>query len=282
MRRRLLAWLLCWVMLCTAAPARAIDEEEYAAIVDEVLTVAAQELGYTRARSGYTKYADWAESNKYGEWCSEFVSWCVNQADQRLGTYYLDYLFPMQASCNAGVNWYTARGRYVTVKGNIADWGTQWYRADGVPVAERLYVPQRGDLVYFEWYKYNRIDHVGIVEYVTQDAQGGYTIHTIEGNGWNTDSVARFSYPLEDERIRAYGVHLNVVGTQMRSGDKGPVVQAFQQALADAGYADTRTDGTYDASTVAAVRQLQAALGLEQTGVADQAVQEALQFAGVE
>ncbi len=280
MRRSLaLCLLLCMLCGCLGAPvctAYALDENNRIMIIEQVIAIALEELGYTEEAGGYTKYADWGGENKYGEWCSEFASWCVAQADMQLGTFYLDYLYPMQTACVTGVRWFTERGRYVTATGKIKGYGAQWYRADGVPLAERPYVPKRGDLIYFEWYKYNRIDHVGIVEFVERDAEGHYAIHTIEGN--NPDTVERFIYPLDDPSIRAYGVTLDEIGTEMREGCKGPMVQELQQRLVEGGYADFTPDGNYGRRTTGAVRTFQERWGLERTGVADRATQEAMFF----
>ena len=46
-----------------------------------VLSVAISELGYTATAGGYSKYGEWG-GNAYGEWCTEFVTWCVSRADE--------------------------------------------------------------------------------------------------------------------------------------------------------------------------------------------------------
>ncbi|MCL2544561.1 MAG: peptidoglycan-binding protein [Clostridia bacterium] len=289
MRRALAGFLMvCALWAGNVAAARAMSEADRAAFVDriafieEFIAVADGEVGYEREAHGYTKYADWSGGNKYGEWCSDFVSWCVAQTDLRLSTFYLDFLYPMQTACITGVRWYTDRGRYVTATGELKGFGDQWYRDDGVPLAERPYIPQRGDLVYFEWFQYNRIDHVGIVEYVTMDAGGAYRIHTIEGNnrvgGVKIDAVERFSYPLDDPAIRAFGVTRDEVGTTLSPGSAGPLVTRLQQLLVEAGFAGFRPDGVYGSRTTRAIRELQEVYGLEVTGVADRATQMVLGF----
>ena len=281
---RLLIGFLLACALCEVIPVavQAISENERSQFIEELISVANGEIGYERARNGYTKYADWSGGNKYGEWCSDFVSWCVAQADLHQSTYYLDYLYPMQTSCATGVRWYTHRGRYVTVTGMLRGYGSQWYRTDGTPLSERPYLPMRGDLVYFEWYKYNRIDHVGIVEYVEMDAGGLYIIHTIEGNntfeGKKTNTVERFSYPLNDPSIRAYGVTRDDVGTELRGNSTGPLVNKLQHMLVEQGYGAFKPDGTYGSHTVRAVREVQKTYGLEVTGIADRLTQLALGF----
>lgn len=286
--KRLMIAMLCLVC-CLCLPLAALGNEkrteglaamkpmaEEARIqaIEEILAVAAEELGYTEGPGGYSKYGDWA-GGAYKEWCSEFVSWCVDQVDVIRDSFLLDSLYPMQAACETGVRWYTQRGRYVTVKGEIKGWGKQWYLADGVDVADRPYVPSRGDCIYIEWYKYNRIDHVGLVETTEVDETNTVQIYTIEGN--NPDSVMRFSYPLHDEGIRAYGTTTRVVGTEMRDGCKGPVVVELQDALANQGFLDeSLIDGVYGSRTVTAVKKAQEAFELKQTGVADKETQKAL------
>lgn len=273
---------LCMPLAAMGADARSgglaamepMTEEARIQAIEEILAMAASEIGYTEGPGGYSKYGDWA-GGAYKEWCSEFVSWCVDQVDLARDSFLLDSLYPMQATCDTGVEWYTQRGRYVTVKGEIKGWGKQWYLEDGVLVAERPYIPKRGDCIYIEWYKYNRIDHVGLVETTEVDETGTVQVYTIEGN--NPDAVMRFSYPLHDESIRAYGTTTRVVGTEMRSGCKGPVVVELQEALANQDFLDAGlVDGDYGPRTVTAVKQAQQAYGLKQTGVADQETQKAL------
>ena len=285
---RVLAWLGIVCALCAGSPAaaRAIDAVERVIFIEELIAVAGGEVGYQTEDGGYTKYADWSGGNKYGEWCSDFVSWCVAQADQNLSTHYLDALYPMQTACITGVEWFTERGRYVTATGELKGHGAQWHWEDGALLAELPYVPSRGDLIYFEWYKYNRIDHVGIVEYVETDDYGTYIIHTIEGNGRiggkkekAVNAVERFTYPLDDPSIRAFGVTRDVVGVDLGRGSRGPAVRALQQKLAESGFGEfSPGDTIYGPRTEQAVRDLQHARGLQVTGVADRLTQMALGF----
>ena len=72
-----------------------------AALADEraekLLAVAVNELGYTATKGGYSKYGEWG-GKAYGEWCSEFVSWCVNEADAYYGGGMLGEDYPLQTS----------------------------------------------------------------------------------------------------------------------------------------------------------------------------------------
>ena len=238
---------------------------------DMLVAAAVNELGYSATKGGYSKYGEWGGS-AYGEWCSEFVSWCVNFADEYYGASMLGNDYPLQTSCEGGAMWYKERGRYVTVNGGLRGEEGQFYLSDGVSVADRPYIPQKGDLIYIEWYKYNRLDHVGIVEMVTQDADGTYYVHTIEGNnhilGPTPSVVQRYTYRLDDDSIRGYGVlQEGLVGWEMGMGASGSQVIALQKNLKELGYYDGDCAGKLGKATVEAIKKFQKASGLEQTGI---------------
>lgn len=272
--KKLLALALMLLLLLTAAGTMADGNTE------ALLAVAVSELGYSATKGGYSKYGEWG-GNAYGEWCSEFVSWCVNRADEVYGLSMLGADYPMQTSCEDGAAWFASQGRYITTSGKLKNAGEQFYLSDGVSVADRPYVPQPGDLIYIEWYKYNRLDHVGIVEFVTQEADGSYTVHTIEGNnhilGPTPSVVARYSYALDDPSIRGYGVQESgLVGTTLTTGSSGESVAAFQRQLKDLGFYDGDCAGKFGKATATAVKNYQKSKGLPQTGEADVATLRAL------
>ena len=240
---------------------------------DMLVAAAVNELGYSATKGGYSKYGEWGGS-AYGEWCSEFVSWCVNFADEYYGTSMLGSDYPLQTSCEGGSMWYKERGRYVTVNGGLRGEEGQFYLSDGVSVADRPYIPQKGDLIYIEWYKYNRLDHVGIVEMVTQDADGTYYVHTIEGNnhilGPTPAVVQRYTYRLDDDSIRGYGVLTEgLVGWELGMGASGSQVIALQKNLKELGYYDGDCAGKLGKASVEAIKKFQKASGLDVTGTAD-------------
>ena len=265
MKRLLALALMLWLLPVSGALADAST--------DALLAVAVSELGYSATKGGYSKYGEWG-GNAYGEWCSEFVSWCVSRADEVYGLSMLGTDYPMQTSCDEGATWFASQGRYITTSGTLKNAGEQFYLSDGVSVADRPYVPQPGDLIYIEWYKYNRLDHVGIVEFVTQNADGSYTVHTIEGNnhilGLTPSVVARYSYALDDPSIRGYGIQESgVVGTTLTMGSSGESVAAFQRQLKDLGFYDGDCAGKFGKATETAVKNYQKSKGLPQTGEAD-------------
>lgn len=264
---------LC-LLLCCAAKADLDQRGEM------VLSVAISELGYTATAGGYSKYGDWA-GNAYGEWCTEFVTWCVSRADELYGTSMLGVDYPNQKSCEGSSTWFKEQGRYITVNGGLKGEEGQFYLSDGVSVADRPYVPQPGDFIYFEWYAYNRLDHVGIVEYVTQDVDGSYTVHTIEGNnhilGPTPSVVARYSYALDDPSIRGYGtLQEGLVASELKSGSAGEEVVSFQKSLKELGYYNGDCAGKFGKATEEATKAYQKAKGLSVTGVADIATLQAI------
>ena len=257
--------------ICLPGAGRALADER----ADYLLAVAVSELGYTATKGGYSKYGEWG-GNPYAQWCSEFISWCVSRADEVYGTRLLGEAYPLQTSCDEGAAWFAERGRYVTVSGTVKNAGAQFYLSDGVSVADRPYVPQPGDLIYIEWYQYHRLDHTGIVEYVSQDADGTYYVHTIEGNnnfiGPTPSVVARYTYRLDDPSIRGYGVlQEGLVGVELTMGSSGESVIEYQKTLRDLGYYNGDCAGKYGKATAEATKAYQKAKGLVQSGDADRA-----------
>ena len=268
-----IALILSFLLLL---PAAVLADER----ADMVLSVAVNELGYEATKGGYSKYGEWG-GKAYGEWCSEFVSWCVNEADAYYGVDLLDTVYPLQTSCETGAAWYMLEGRYVTTAGEVKNAGAQFYLDDGTPVSERAYIPRRGDLIYIEWYAYNRLDHVGIVEYVSQDAEGNYLVHTIEGNnhilGPEPTVVGRYTYRLDDPSIRGYGVlEDGLVGTEVKSGSSGEAVIRFQRQLKELGYYDGDCAGKFGKATQTAAEKYQKANNLPVTGRGDAATLTAM------
>ena len=238
-----------------------------------LVSVAVGELGYTATQGGYTKYGEWG-GKAYGEYCSEFVSWCVNRADELYGTAMLGTDYPLQTSCDDGAAWFRERGRYITANGGLKGEQGQFWLSDGALLIDRPYVPQAGDLIYFEWYKYNRLDHVGIVEFVTSEPDGTIRVHTVEGNnhvlGESPTKIARFSYRLDDPSIRGYGsLREGLAGRELAKGSVGEEVTALQKTLKLLGWYSEEPVAKFGKATETAVRAYQKAKGLPETGAAD-------------
>lgn len=133
-----------------------------------IVAVAASQVG----NQGGAPYWSWYGFDSRVEWCACFVSWCADQCG-----YLEDGTMPKFALCTDGVKWFQERGRW----------------------RDRSYVPQAGDIIFFDWNGDGRSNHVGIVEKV----EGG-RVWTIEGN--NGDECRRVSYNITDSSILGYGV----------------------------------------------------------------------------
>lgn len=126
---------------------------------------------------GGRPYWSWYGYNSRVPWCACFVSWCANQCG------YIDAgIIPKFAGCSYGGYWFIQRN--------------QW--------ADRHYVPQPGDIIFFDWYEEGVgqdgvRDHVGIVEKV----ENGY-VYTIEGN--SGDKCKQKRYPVGWYEINGYGL----------------------------------------------------------------------------
>ncbi|MEG2603654.1 MAG: peptidoglycan-binding protein [Clostridia bacterium] len=245
--------------------------------VQNVLDVARGELGYTEGANNYSKYGTWAgEPN--AAWCAEFVGWCVNRADALNGTKLLDVVYPNYSGQNTGRDWVIKRGRFVYRKGNCPDWGYQWLLGDTGLLTKNGYIPRSGDLVFFSYNDAGDTEHVALVEYCATDEQGRVVIHVIEGN--NPSCVQRNSYLLNNSQVLGFGVCEDVVGTTMRSGNRGDKVLKLQQALNKLGLLEERhLTGAYGGNTKRAVMTFQSEHMENQaaTGVADRQTQQAIE-----
>ena len=104
-----------------------------------------------------------------------FVSWCADQCG-----YIATGIIPKFAGCTTGGYWFIERGLW----------------------ADNNYVPQPGDIIFFDWDNdgvEGERDHVGIVEKV----EYGY-VYTIEGN--IGDACVRRAYPIGWYEIDGYGL----------------------------------------------------------------------------
>lgn len=121
---------------------------------------------------GGQTYWSWYGFNSRVEWCACFVSWCAEQCG------YIDAgVIPKFSLCSDGVTWFDRKGQFM----------------DG------SYVPASGDIIFFDWGANGDVDHVGIVEYVSDGK-----VYTIEGN--SSDMCRRRSYTIGSNIIYGYGV----------------------------------------------------------------------------
>ncbi|MGG5314273.1 hypothetical protein IGL76_003040 [Enterococcus sp. DIV2381] len=121
------------------------------------------------------KYWSWAGFTHRVEWSSVFVSWVANEAG------------------------YLEQGR-VPNTSSVLDMKEWFEENDKFKAHDEGYVPQSGDLVFFDWAGGRTgKDHVGIVEY-----SGGNIIQVIEGNSDNL--VRRRTYAIGSNVISGYGL----------------------------------------------------------------------------
>lgn len=190
---------------------------------DEVLRIAAEELGYVEKASNreldsktgnpgtgnWTKYArdlwnadpHFYQGPKNGyEWCTVFVDWCLYMAsgkDSNRTQAALHYTGPYGAGCGMSVQYYKEAG--------------SWHSA-----------PKPGDQIFFG--TASNVRHTGLVERVTRD-----TVFTIEGN--SNHMVRRRSYALSDSSILGYG-------RPDYDGEKKPKEPPFTDVPKNAWYRD--------------------------------------------
>ena len=120
---------------------------------------------------GGETYWRWYGFNERVAWCACFVSWVADQ----LG-YIEANVIPKFAGCQNGIDWFQAMG--------------QWQ--------EKGYIPQPGDIIFFDWEVDGSVSHVGIVKEV-KDGK----IHTIEGN--SGDDVKEQEYDINSSVIYGFG-----------------------------------------------------------------------------
>ena len=161
--------------------------------------IAATQLGYEESRrnfiidengeqQGYTRYGHWYGMT-YEEWCAMFVSFCLHYADIPAEW------FPREAEC----------GRWKAKLENIGA-----YEERGGD-----YVPQKGDLVFFNYDSDSTPDHIGIVVDTAENQ-----IFVIAGN--ENRSVLKREYGLADSSIVGYA---NMEHIMERAG----VLEKFEQ-----------------------------------------------------
>ena len=242
-----------------------------------LLEIAGAEVGYKEGAHGYTKYGEyWGDA--YAQWCAEYLCWCVDQVDKTHGTQLLHNVYPLYGGQNTGMRWFIRQGRFIARNGNLTDWGYQWFKGADTFIQAGEYIPQPGDWVFFTWTSDADTDHVAMVEYCTQDAQGNVTLHCLEGN--NPSAVARVTYSINDKKILGYGTVHDVADWTMRQGNSGEKVRQLQEKLVYLGLmAEGSADGVYGAATAEAITAFQRANGLKELGIANIDTQKALNAA---
>ena len=117
-------------------------------------------------------YWRWYGFTERAEWCAIFVSWLANEMG-----YIETGVIPKFSVCLNGVNWFKEKGL--------------WKHND--------YIPNSGDIIFFDWEVDGQVNHVGIVEKVENN-----TIYTIEGNSLD-DTCRERTYKIGSNIIFGYG-----------------------------------------------------------------------------
>lgn len=139
-------------------------DSETRQILPPIVELAQNQLG----NEGGEPYWRWFGFDSRVDWCACFISWCANECG-----YLEEGFLPKFSTCDS--TWFREKGL--------------WREAD--------YIPSAGDLIFFDWTQDGTLDHVGIVEAVTEQE-----VHTIEGN--TGDLCARQVYDLQDPQISGY------------------------------------------------------------------------------
>ena len=131
-----------------------------------IIEIARKEIG----NKGGEKYWRWYGFNQRENWCAIFVSWCANESG------IINNTIPKFSLCTDGVKWYKDHNKW----------------------ENKSYIPQTGDIIFFDWNGDGHVQHVGIVE---KEENG--KVYTIEGN--SNDEVRNKSYSLNNKSIYGYG-----------------------------------------------------------------------------
>lgn len=120
--------------------------------MSKIIEIALKEVGVTETpkSSNKSKYGKWFGFDGV-PWCGMFVSWCYNQAGIVMPK--IGFSKPGFAGCQTAVA-YFRKEKKITLQ------------------------PQAGDLVFFDWNKDGRYDHVGLFVKWIDDK----FFETIEGN----------------------------------------------------------------------------------------------------
>ncbi|HNX14272.1 MAG TPA: CHAP domain-containing protein [Oscillospiraceae bacterium] len=127
--------------------------------IEAFISIAEQQPQYP-VKDGKTIYGE-LFGNPHAQWCTEFVMYCLKQAETQLGTSFIDTVYPWNDSAYATGLWFKRKNRYYDAHGS--------------------FIPARGDLIVFDSEYAGYPNHIGIVT-GTATENGIAYITTIEGN----------------------------------------------------------------------------------------------------
>lgn len=134
-----------------------------------IVEVAMSQIGEV----GGEPYWSWYGFSSRVSWCACFVSWCANECG-----YIENGIIPKFATCEAeGITWFKTCNLW----------------------QDNSYIPNEGDIIFFDWEGDGHSDHVGIVERVENGI-----VYTIEGNTTG-DMVKEEKYNIGASVIKGYG-----------------------------------------------------------------------------
>ncbi len=143
----------------SAAASQEPQEVTLDEFIETFIGIAEEQPQYP-VQDGKTIYGE-LFNNPYAQWCTEFVMYCLKQADNQLGTEFIGTIYPWRDSAYATGLWFKRENRYFDAHGS--------------------FIPSRGDLIIFDSVYAGYPNHIGIVTGTV--VEGGITyITTIEGN----------------------------------------------------------------------------------------------------
>ena len=163
--------------------------DPYDIFIDQVISIAKAQPTYP-VIDGKTIYGEMFGNPTYA-WCTEFVMYNLKQAEDQLNTNYINDVYPWLDSAYASGLWYQRKSRFF-------------------PANE--YIPEKGDLIFFDTAGFNYPDHTGLVIDMIHQYGIDFVV-TIEGNIPN-DRPSRIrirQLPLDHADIFGYGssFHIN-------------------------------------------------------------------------
>lgn len=245
-----------------------------------LLKIAQEEIGYVEGPlTDESKYGEWFSHSRVA-WCAEFLTWCVDQADQRYGLNLMENIYPRYGGPSTGAPFFMQKGRFISDNGKLPTNEKQWLIGSDHYLKNNEYIPYEGDYIWF--YYYNRsvgTDHVAIIEGVSVEPDGSVTLHVIEGN--NPDRVQRATYALTDSRIYGYGTAEKRAYSNLRLYNSNDDVLALQQTMEALGYyaMESGREGYFTETLEDAVKQLQRDNQLKPTGIVDRDTRAAMDAA---
>lgn len=127
--------------------------------IETFIGIAEQQPQYP-VKNGKTIYGELLGDPR-AQWCTEFVMYCLKQADNQLGTEFIGTIYPWKDNAYETGLWFKRKNRYYDAHGS--------------------FVPSRGDLIIFDSVYAGYPNHIGIVTGTVVENRITY-ITTIEGN----------------------------------------------------------------------------------------------------